>query len=549
MKSYKLMVFRRVTPAELAFDPEWETIAREQVEQRAKELYRKWKTQTPDWDIDIRHDILITEERAIHPIYCQSSTREYFDQQDDPWRPQRIHIIGDSFSGGGGGMAYGMNSVTYEARPAQVDWHETGHVHPTGWLPHSKKMNPSGNLSEYGGDGFMGLQDKLGTALDLKKIDKDRIRSVTLRARSAEQILSPLEYPVQFAHEEVVNTVILDDIANGMKYHLCTRQQAGPYTYDDWKVIHVYAIKTDASGAFHHVTLGKILPNQSIQLGPNWRVENRESKDGYVKVACWYGDEGLTAAYFPVTVFPDVKEYDFPDEENEGLWYNPDMVGQGFDLHVIKNRNELVMYHYTFNDQESSRRWYIYQGNLDSDYGGLHTEGGSFERPQDASLKKSGRARMYVAENDTWIAFNSKEYGRYAVKVEKLAPSLDHPFSGCWFDPEYQNSGFSIHNVDGDRIVGYFYTQGPPKVGNPAIPGNPNDKNTTQRWYMLDGTAEEGIVYEILQGNLLSMEEVEVKHIGDYSCYQINRNWKCDIDFVDDTGAHRKNVFNLTKLA
>lgn len=543
MTDYRLAVFRRITPQQANANPEAIEWAREQAETRARLLFEKWKTQCPDWNIEVRAYPLVTSERAIHPFYCQTATQEFFRNNPDPWRPHKIHIIGDQDTSGGG-MAYGNNSVTYESGTPQMDWHETGH---TQFLGHSSRLT-NGRISEYGGDGFMGLQDKKGTVLEYQALMPEKMEIEQITEGSKQVILRTLELDPRFATEGSKNAVRIDDSANGMIYYLSCHQQAGPYAYDDWKTVHVQAEKTLSNGGKQKLTLGYLSPGQAIELGPRWTVRS----DGIFDLCLIVEIVDINSpevAQVDILFTPlRVKSGAPLTKQDEGLYYTNWINGQGFDLHFHESRNEVTLYYYTFNDGETSRRWYMLQGAVTSTgaQGTIYeVDGATYENPFGGTLRSVGYWDI-ANQEEMHIALFFYGTGPYSVRMDKLASPVGGNLQGLWYDPEYEKSGFSIQQIEQDRIIGYLYTYGNPKPFNPIV--GPPDQPTNIRWYMLDGTPEYGKIYEVQGGELLNPKPVEVVEIGDYSFAQTANGLECEVEYWEEDGTLRNRYYNLTKL-
>ena len=253
---------------------------------------------------------------------------------------------------------------------------------------------------------------------------------------------------------------------------------------------------------------------------------------------------------------------DFPEkllstelsEDHNGLWYNDDFYGQGFDVQV--RNNKLLVYWYTFNEKNDSRRFYF--GSCDLAEGTetfdlYTTDSGTFDDPTTAKAIKAGRGQLYFFDKNNGVFnYNTDEHGRGSVEITPIAFS-QHDMSGVWYNPERNYEGFSIQFFDQlNSCTAFWYTYGP-KTSSSSI--------SKQRWFMCNGskvsdTEYDLTIYEVTGGRWMFFDDVVVKSVGTAKLTIIDSglNWdidsklKIDYDIAAEPGVTGKGTFDLTRL-
>jgi CubicO group peptidase (beta-lactamase class C family) len=116
------------------------------------------------------------------------------------------------------------------------------------------------------------------------------------------------------------------------------------------------------------------------------------------------------------------------DQHFNGAWYDPEMVGQGFSLEVLKD-GAVVSFWYTYTPQ-GSQRWFLLQGNVDDGEAAMtiyETSGGVFLQGDPYNLEEWGSGQFRAIDCD-----------HISLEIESREISTTIPLtrlSGVCFDP------------------------------------------------------------------------------------------------------------------
>jgi hypothetical protein len=155
----------------------------------------------------------------------------------------------------------------------------------------------------------------------------------------------------------------------------------------------------------------------------------------------------------------------------QGVYYNPNMRGQGIDLQATKAGP--VLFWYTFDD-DGNLDWYVSDpfGVGDTE-ARLYTKSGLGGEPEYV-----GSVRLLTHQGRTFMDWYTDPHGRGSVELTRLTESQEG-ISGVWYNPKRDGEGFTFRQI-GDRVVGWFYTF----------------DEGAREWYYFDGTRESLKVYE-----------------------------------------------------
>ncbi len=149
----------------------------------------------------------------------------------------------------------------------------------------------------------------------------------------------------------------------------------------------------------------------------------------------------------------------------QGLWFNPDRDGAGFNLNL--NQNTLVLEWYTYRP-DGTPTWYLMQADYPQP--GNRWQADLLFFNWDGSSAKStdvGEVEL-VFESPTRLRFNYQLYGQHrSESYQAIVSSLDCisqgddvALTGLWFVPGQAGFGYSILSLEGQQIqINYLYDQ------------------------------------------------------------------------------------------
>ena len=116
------------------------------------------------------------------------------------------------------------------------------------------------------------------------------------------------------------------------------------------------------------------------------------------------------------------------DQRFNGAWYNPDAVGQGFNLEVLEN-GEVVSFWYTYT-REGRQRWFLLQGNVMDGEAAVtiyETSSGIFLQGDPYNLNEWGSGRFHAIDCD---------HIRFEFESDEISATIPLTrLSGVCFDP------------------------------------------------------------------------------------------------------------------
>lgn len=568
-----IALFRSIKPTTLesrgGVEGEWYASEWESVKKAA---YKIWAFYTDKLghtkDYEVRGYCLVTESTAGKGYYLEDIISEYkqseelvFGQQNtwkqefEEYKFKWYHAwSGSSSSYCGWGRVGSAGSMTYQS--CTKGWktmvHELGHNFGR---RHSQRIdgeNPNWTVSEYGDNtcrmgqadaGFNSIQ-----ALKLGGVPNHLVASPS--TESEKFVLVPLELSEHAMHPGEVKIV-----NDGYFYYSTRDKMTNP-----WDVPNTQKYSTLTSNIYTHSYQFPNMPDSSqgsnrgkTQLWGESAPDNDSISQGissvnthenFVKRVLNFTVDGQEAPD-PViqTGFPKHVPGVSLEEWHSGLWYNPNMDGQGFDIHIKNGKLVLVWYTYdrdlptggTFPPQ----RFYIASCNTHEgleEFDIVTTEGGTFSDPSQRVEKTIGKGQLYFFSDTQGVfLYDTEEHGYGAVEITNLVKTSDDSRNGFWWDSARAGEGLTFNMLDQNRCIGYLYTYDRPKtMYYGTVP------RSTQRWYLFEGifsTDDKGDyfqckIYQPWKGQALSAKlKYDPLVVGTGQLRFTNKNQTCWTSF------------------
>jgi hypothetical protein len=233
-------------------------------------------------------------------------------------------------------------------------------------------------------------------------------------------------------------------------------------------------------------------PGDTKKLIDGTMIEYLEYANETARVNIYYNKNDPRPEDIPMPEgFPSVMSTAPPSSKYNGLWWNKDFDGEGFDIHI--DDDAAVVYWFTYNQENTARRFYIGNCPLDGntlDFDIFTTENGTWGNPNQHESVLAGKGQLYFLDAEHAIFnYNTEEHGRGSVELTPLVMSPNHPSNGVYYQPSRNGEGVSIQFFSHLKsCVMYLYSYGPKKNNKP---------NTEQRWYACHGTDNEDGTYDI----------------------------------------------------
>jgi hypothetical protein len=490
------------------------------------------------WDLLVKPFLTHTRCHPKPPSYCISEIRKEVDTGD--FKPTYHHVISYYYETGycGVGNLGGDKSVTYLGSGGcneHTTVHELGHNFG---LRHANLPN-----EEYGDDGCV-----MGKGRHIPGLNSPHLLELGLEGhrekltvnQTTQVLLCPIELDIHTLHDSETQHVIVEKDGNP-KYYVSLRKDKG-WPYNPKGDAHILAIHRYEGGKTVLVETMSHLGDNDRKLPNGVRLQYHEYQDETARITLDY-DDGIVPDTLEIpTGLPDVLRGVETGEYHTGLWYNPDMNGQGFDIQVKNGR--LLVYWYTFEQRRKERRFFWGTCDLTDgveEFDLFTTTGGTFDDPKSAKAVRIGSAQLYFFGSDSGVfCCRTEEHGRRSVSIKPVATS-DHPNSGLWYDPAYDGSGFSIQWMPHiNKIIAYWYTHGPNRYSD-----------RKQRWYMCDGDASDDadmIIYEVVGGEWLDYHSATVTPVGTANLKTIDTNTSVFSYDIRADGVSGTGTQNLKRL-
>ena len=456
-----------------------------------------------NWLVDVRAFTVRSTQACGNPYFMRTSITAYIEAHKAEWGgwvPTYHFAWGDDLKNRCGeamlGGGWGALSTFYSCQ-LNVISHECGHM--LGYH-HASTRTEDGNIIEYGDDetsimgagggthrpGFNAYQRyQLGWLM--------RILDVT---ESREFLLAPCTLGPECLRPNEYNAAKVRG-GSGKVYYLSTYKTRGIPDYVEDRLkgsVFVHTWETSKKTISHipwvYKDHPKVIDGIEIEL-----VEfNDEVHRVRVKLN---GLPPTEVVRLPTETFPDLQGVP-PGPDHAGLWYNPALSGQGYDLQAADD-GRAVLTEYTFG-LDATPRWYIGTSST-GEFQLESRQGGTFYDPSSSQQLLNCKAQAgFTSPDSGTILYHGEENGRGSVAIQKLTPN-NLPLSGVWYEQAKTGCGFTINQLppcEGEtqeRLVAFFYT-----YGHKQAAGYNN------RWYQIQGRAVdgqpawEGDVYQVSVG-------------------------------------------------
>lgn len=470
----------------------------EKVQRRAAKAEAFWKRQSRGfWDVRYEGFVMEGNESTHPPTYARNDIKRWMSANEEHlaeinFDPNYFYVLGGYANKCGQATLGGNRGVTYTnyACGSPTDYHEAGHMFGVNHA--GLNAIDSGEWREYGGDDSImsnahreqGINSPERTRLGLAS-DREII-NVT---ETQQLFLCPIELPQQSMHKNEWQHAIVN--SNGTEWHFSIRKKKGafyaPLPSED--TLYVYIKNGDPLK--YSTRMAKLTPGSTYWL------------DSPRKIAVEYLDYDFINERARINIrFDDrkiVEELSSPDglpepmlgaqvtPEHQGLWHDPDFVGEGIDLISLID-GSYVVYWFTYNHEEQSRRFYFGHSRGTKEFPIYTTVNGTYEDPTTSVEEFAGTAQLFFLDSEHGVFnFNHQHktdpLGRGTYMLERASsPPIGDITDGVFMQNDRRGEGFIVrsyplaYDPSIKAVVCYWYTYGPKMTIN-----NP-DKVQTQRW-------------------------------------------------------------------
>lgn len=513
----------------------------------AVELENFWKRYGRHmWDVKVKTYPLKADCSTVSPEFCKTAIQKYIRENDMEGFEPVYHHVWDNYSNQqycGLAFIYGFWGATYEGCSVKTCIHEIGHNFG---LHHSNLID-----EEYGDkSSVMGKGQWISGLILPNLISLQLLEEKTIIDKSRQILLAPIEMSPHSLHENEHRNVILRTPGN-KDYYLSIRKDKGwPYIFGSGKGHYLFVhTKNDDLKTVLEETMR---PGDTKRLLNGVTIQYHEYINETARVSVLFNPTDPVEDQVIDTEFPEHMKSVVLGNQHNGLWYDPDFDGQGFDVQIRDNRMSVIWY--TYNEDETSRRYYI--GSCDvgdgiEEFDMYTTEKGTFADPTTAQLIPAGKGQLYFFDDVSGVFnYNTPEFGRGSIEIQELARS-QNPMNGLWYVPERNNEGFSIQFFDHlNTCTVYWYTYGK----NPHSVSSINyKKNVTQRWFLCQGvkTGESYTmkIYETRGGKWLDFTKPDIVQVGE-AVLSISDASNINFDYTinADSSVSGTGSFDLTRL-
>lgn len=478
------------------------------------------------WDVQAFGAAMRGDANAHPPTYAYPDVQKWLAENSDllplGFEPNYFHVVGGT-SGGycGQGTLGGNKSVTYLNYSCGVKTmiHEIGH---NLGMHHAATMTDDGNYTEYGDStSIMSSSQAINglTAPHLNFLGVEADRETLHITETKQVLLAPLEVRASVLRENEYCSVRVEKPSprgEADKTFISIRNGYG-YKPDNGREKTVYVQQLENRN--HSIRLlADLKVGQSRTLDDGTTVEYLEYKDQCARVNIIYNEGDAKPADIPMpTEFVAPQEGATIGDENSGAWYDKDFNGQG--LHVMHHDNRLVVYWYTYNTTNDSRRYYYGVCNevIDGEipvFEIFTTSKGYWSDPTRYQNISVGTGRVEFVGNKGRFLYHTTEHGRGSMELDPVALSVSDK-AGAYYQPSRNGEGFTIDFFRDDSFASaYWYSYGPPPrqtFGSTVI--------DDQRWYLCYGDRQDNGTYamkiiEVDNGGFLRPAPVENVDVG-----------------------------------
>lgn len=459
-------------------------------ESRSEDVKDFWRRPAKGyWSIEAAGFAIPEGERDCNyfpRVYCIHEMKTAYaaipDNQKPEWNPTYWHVLGPRVKnlcgqaslGGTAGVTYGCASDTTN--------HELGHNFG---LHHARRRKSDGSIDEYGdGTSIMGNSpNRAGlnavNMYDLGLYEQYEVRAITTNMQA---VICPHELAREIRHDNEIVYNMVKSPVNNQTYFISNRKGKGGfglYRNSTPGLIYIH-LKDRDGGSTLEVSLEV---GESSDAIPGVTVENLEffNEVNLVEVKFKNDTSEVTKDEINRNPFPELLNGVELSEVHDGLWYDPDYNGEGFDL-FVKN-NKMSIFWYTFGDDSyGGPEWFLGSTILAEgveDFDILTTKGGLFHDPTKATVIKEGTGQVYFFDEDRGVfTYNTETHGRGSINLTSLHKREDAR-DGAYFDPARTGEGLTIRFPDDGKrctMIWYTYDYKSTILG----PG-------TRTWFLVDG--------------------------------------------------------------
>jgi hypothetical protein len=445
------------------------------------ELYLRKVLETRNQEIKVRGFMLISDCEADASWYCKTAIRRQMDSMTtEDFEPEWFNIWVPWATAGkcGIGTMFGHYSTTWAGCTYGTNIHE--HFHNLG-LHHAMRNN-----AEYGDStSIMGSSQRTPglNSPEMLQLEINNTELVEI-TKSTRIVLVPAEIPESSLHKEEVQHVLIDGV------HISMRKSVGhPYMANGDTAGDVFVHETGVGDTYYEKLktnwIATLRPQSRVQVTPRVVIDYINYANGAALLDIEF--DGVPASNF-LDINTDMPEpVPVIDPLHNGLWYNPDFDGQGFDIQIKGDR--ITVTWFTYDVIRTAPRWYIASGSIYDAKLDLYTATPDV-------LELIGTIQVHFNDSSTGVVhYNTTEHGRGTARVQALFLGQDDR-SGIWTSPGIEREGFSGH-FHGEEITLFWFTHG-----------------FGQRWFMLSGSAAELGVYEVTGGRFLMYDQVDIRQVG-----------------------------------
>lgn len=505
------------------------------------------------WDVRIVGDVMKTDCYADSPMFCGARMKKYSEglELPDGFTPNYFHALSDvdgSVNGWcGQAIVGGSYGATFRGCGIRTVIHELGHQFG---IMHAASEEADGSISEYGD-----ISCIMGSYHNLPGLNSPHLlffgfeepNEVKTISSSEQVLICPIELPPNILHENEYQHILIRK--ENITYYVSTRKQQTPYKVDKaMRDNYVYVHSTSVNhgkDAAYTILRAKLRQGQSF-FRDNFKIDYIGYDNETARVNIEFDGKPVTNN-LPINYgFPEHIVSQEIDERHYGIWADELFDGQGIEVHVRNGR--LFVIWYTMSMSTSGGRRFYY-GTCDLGEGPENfelytTTGGSFEQPESAKVVKAGEAQIFFYnENSGVFNFNTEEYGKGSLTLNKPVAKSSNPLNGLWIqDGARPNEGFTIQIFDHlDFATCFWYTYGS------------KSRSGGQRWFMCSGpssgkTTYDLTIYEVLDNKGLQVTTPNIVPVGNATLNTFGDKMKFTYNINSPASVITQDEYELIRL-